>query len=448
MQTIENVLQIAVDIAWGVPLLVLLLGGGLVLTVRSRFLPFFGARHALDVLRGRYDRPDDPGQINHFQALATALSATIGLGNISGVAIAITQGGPGAVFWMWMAAIVGMATKFFSCTLAVMYRGRDSRGRIQGGPMYFIEEGLGRRFRALAILFSICGMIGCLGIFQSNQVAGILEATYGVEPAATGILCMVLVAAVSFGGITRIGKVAGRLVPLMCSLYLIGAVLVVIRNIELVPAVFGQIFHDAFNGTAAAGGAAGIAWIQVVKTGVKRAAFSNEAGLGTAPMAHGAAKTSEPVREGLVAMLGPFVDTIIVCSLTAFVILSTGLWRGGEGIQGVTLTVDAFESVLGGFGRLILVAMVVLFGFTTMVGNSYYGRKCFAYLFGAERARIYDAFYMGMLLVGATWSVSAVINLIDTAYALMALPNMIATLWMAPRVMAATRKYFKKMASP
>lgn len=444
MEAIEHALQIAVDLAWGPPLLILLLVGGLALTLYSRFLPFFGARHAVDVLRGRYDREDDPGQINHFQALATALSATIGLGNISGVAIAITQGGPGAVFWMWMAAIVGMATKFFSCTLAVMYRGRDSRGEVQGGPMYYIEEGLGRRFRALAILFSICGMIGCLGIFQSNQVAGILKATYGVRPEVTGLSCVLLVATVSLGGITRIGKVASRLVPAMCGLYLIGAMAIVLRHIDLVPAVFGQIFHDAFTGTAAVGGAAGITWIQVVKTGVKRAAFSNEAGLGTAPMAHGAAKTNEPVREGLVAMLGPFIDTIVVCSLTAFVILSTGLWRASEGVEGVTLTVNAFESVLGDAGRLILIVMVVLFGFTTMVGNSYYGRKCFAYLFGAERARLYDLFYMSMLMLGALGSVSAVINLIDTAYALMALPNMIAVLILAPRVMAATRDYFKK----
>ncbi len=445
MEAIEQILQIAVDIAWGPPLLILLLGGGLLLTVWSRFLPFFGIRHALDILRGRYDREDDPGQISHFQALATALSATVGLGNISGVAIAITQGGPGAVFWMWMAAIVGMGTKFFTCTLAVMYRGRDSRGDIQGGPMYYIEEGLGRRFRVLAILFSICGLIGCLGLFQANQVAGILQTTYNISPAATGIASMILVALVSFGGITRIGKVAGRLVPVMCGIYLVSAMAIVFTHLELVPVIFSQIFHDAFNGTAATGGAVGIAWSKVVQTGVKRAAFSNEAGLGTAPMAHGAAKTSEPVREGLVAMLGPFIDTVVICSLTAFVILSTGLWRGGGGVQGVTLTVDAFESVLGVTGRLILVTMVVLFGFTTMVGNSYYGRKCFAYLFGAERARIYDVFYMGMLFVGAVWSVGAVVNLIDTAYALMALPNMIATLVLAPRVMAATRVYFQKL---
>ncbi len=447
METIEHALQTAVDLAWGPPLLVLLLGGGLYLTLRSGFLPFFGARHALDVLRGRYDRPDDPGQINHFQALSTALSATIGLGNIGGVAIAITQGGPGAVFWMWMAAIVGMATKFFTCTLAVMYRGRDSAGELQGGPMYYIEEGLGKRFRALAILFSICGMIGCLGIFQSNQVAQILDATYGVAPAATGVASMGLVALVSFGGITRIGQVASRMVPAMCGIYLVSSLVILVRHVELVPAVFGQIFHDAFNGTAAVGGATGIAVAKVIQTGVKRAAFSNEAGLGTAPMAHGAAKTTEPVREGLVAMLGPFIDTVVICSLTAFVILSTGLWRAGEGVQGVTLTVDAFESVLGGAGRALLVVVAALFGFTTMVGNSYYGRKCFAYLFGAERARIYDVFYMAMLFLGAVWSVGAVINLIDTAYALMAFPNMIATLWLAPRVMAATRKYFRERKS-
>ncbi len=444
METAERFLQIAVDLAWGPPLLALLLLGGLYLTLLSRFMPFFGARHAIDVLRGRYDRQGDPGQISHFQALSTALSATIGLGNIGGVAIAITQGGPGAVFWMWMAAIVGMATKFFTCTLAVMYRGRDSAGKLQGGPMYYIEAGLGRRFRALAILFSICGMIGCLGMFQANQVAQILATTYRVEPAATGVACVTLVAMVSLGGIKRIGLVASRLVPAMCLLYMVAAVVIFARRFDLVGEVFAQIFHDAFTGTAAAGGAAGIAWSTVIRTGIKRAAFSNEAGLGTAAMAHGAAKTTEPVREGLVAMLGPFIDTIVVCSLTAFVILQTGLWRGAEGVQGVSLTVAAFESVLGDAGRLLLVAIAALFGFTTMVGTSYYGRKCFSYLFGAEKSRIYDVFYMAMLLAGALWSVSAVVNLIDTAYALMALPNMIATLWLAPRVMTAAREYFSE----
>ncbi|RMH22096.1 MAG: sodium:alanine symporter family protein [Acidobacteria bacterium] len=447
MDGIERALALAVGWAWGPPLVVLLLGGGAYLTLRSRFLPFFAARHAFDVVRGRYDKPDDPGHISHFQALSTALASTIGLGNIGGVAIAITQGGPGAVFWMWMAAVVGMATKFFTCTLAVMYRGRDSLGELRGGPMYYIEVGLGRRFRLLAIFFSIFGLIGCLSIFQTNQVAGILRQTYGVDPWVTGWVSLALVAVVSLGGVARIGKVASRLVPGMCLLYLGGALLVMVTNLDQVPVVLGQIFHDAFTGTAAAGGAAGIAWATVVQTGVKRAAFSNEAGIGTAPLAHGAAKTREPVREGLVAMLGPFVDTIVVCSLTAFVILSTGLWREREaGVEGVTLTVRAFETALGPAGRLLLVAAALLFGLSTMIGYAYYGRTCFGYLFGARLARLYDVFYLAMLVVGAVWSVSSVVNLIDTAFAMMALPNMIATLLLAPRVISATRDYFERMS--
>jgi AGCS family alanine or glycine:cation symporter len=442
IEAVDRALAAAVGVAWGFPLVVLLLGGGLYLTIRSGFLPFFWARHAFDILRGRYDRADDPGQITHFQALSTALSSTIGLGNIGGVAIAITQGGPGAVFWMWMAALVGMATKFFTCTLAVLYRGEDSLGQVQGGPMYYIEAGLGRRFRVLAILFSIFGLIGCLSIFQTNQVANILAETYTVPKWATGVVFVVLTALVIVGGITRIGKVASRLVPTMCVLYLLGSAVVVVTHLELVPSILAQIFHDAFTGTAAAGGASGIAWATVIQTGIKRAVFSNEAGLGTAPMAHGAAKTREPVREGLVAMVGPFIDTIVVCSMTAFVILSTGLWRETEGVAGVTLTVRAFESALGGSGRLLLVTAAMLFGFSTMIGYSYYGRKCFAYLFGAERAKVYDVFYLAMLFLGSVWSVGAVINLIDTAYALMAVPNMIATLWLAPKVMTATRDYF------
>lgn len=443
METFNHFLNVLVGYAWGPPLLLLLVIGGLYLTVLSRFLPFFGARHALDILRGKFDKKTDPGELSHFQALTTALSSTIGLGNIGGVAIAITQGGPGAVFWMWLAALVGMATKFFTCTLAVMYRGKDSLGELQGGPMYTIELGLGRRFRPLGLFFSACGLIGCLGIFQANQVAGILEQTYEVPRAATGLFCLVLVALVSLGGVKRVGQAASRLVPSMCVLYLLGAAMIIFRNYEQIPVVFGQIFHDAFTGTAAAGGAAGIAWQEVIRTGIKRAAFSNEAGLGTAPLAHGAAKTSEPVREGLVAMLGPFIDTIIICSITAFVILSTGLWRETENVEGVTLTVRAFESVLGEPGKVLLVVVALLFGCSTMIGYSYYGRKCFSYLAGAQYGRVYDLFYLGTLYLGAVWSVSTVINLIDISFAFMAWPNMIATLILAPKVMVAARKYFR-----
>ena len=442
-ERLDHILSVAVDYAWGTPLLILLVGGGFLLTLYSRLLPFVGVRHAVEILRGKYDREGDPGDISHFQALSTHLAATVGLGNIGGVAIAITQGGPGAVFWMWVSALVGMGTKFFTCTLAVMYRGEDSLGRIQGGPMYYIEMGLGKRFKFLAVFFSICGMIGCLALFQANQVAEILAQNYAIERWQTGLGASFLVGVVVLGGVKRIARVASRLVPAMCSVYLLASAVVVVSHYSLIPQIFTQIFHDAFTGTAAAGGVAGISFMTVVQTGIKRAAFSNEAGTGTAPMAHGAAKTTEPVREGLVAMMGPFIDTIVVCSLTAFVILSTGNWRI-QGIQGVSLTSQAFEASMGDWGKLVLVVVVLLFGITTMFGYSYYGKKCFSYLFGAEWGRIYDVFYLIMLFMGAVWSASMVVNLVDTAFALMALPNMIAALMLAPRVMAAARDYFAR----
>ena len=441
MQTLDEVLSLAVEYAWGIPLLILLMGGGFVLTLYSRFLPFRGVHHAMQIVQGKFDSKEDPGDISHFQALSTHLSSTVGMGNIGGVAIAITQGGPGAVLWMWLAAVVGMATKFFTCTLSVMYRGKDSLGHVQGGPMYYIEEGLGKRFRFLAIFFSVCGTVGCLAMFQTNQVAEILVEAYDIKPWISGLVATSLGAVVVMGGLERIARVATRLVPTMCLLYLGGGAFVIISNYTLISTIFGQIFHDAFNGTAAAGGVAGISFSAVLQTGIKRAAFSNEAGIGTAPMAHGAAKTSEPVREGLVAMIGPFIDTIVMCSLTAFVILASGNWRV-QGVKGVSLTTQAFETSMGDIGKFMLVLIVTLFGLSTMFGYSYYGKKCFNYLFGAEYGRLYDCFFLIMLFVGAVWSARMVINLLDTAFALMALPNMIAALLLAPRVMRKTRAYF------
>ncbi len=447
MQTLDQVLLVAVDLAWGWPLIILLVGGGLYLSLRAGFLPLTRLPHAFDLLRGKFDDDRAPGQISHFQALSTALSSTIGLGNIGGVAIAITQGGPGAVFWMWVTAGVGMATKYFTCTLAVMYRGEDSQGQLQGGPMYFIEHGLGRNWRALSILFSICGMVGCLAMFQTNQMAEILRTSFDVPNWITGAVCTAFVITIIAGGLQRIAKVASRVVPAMCVIYLLFVLTICIKNAAALPGLFGQIISDAFTGTAAAGGAAGIAVREVIQTGVKRAAFSNEAGIGTAPMAHGAAKTREPVREGLVAMLGPFIDTIVVCTLTALTILSVGDWRNGGDIGGVSLTVAAFESQLGIVGKGGLILIVLLFGLTTMVGYSYYGRKCFSYLFGAENARIYDGIYIVMLFAGSIWALDIVINLLDTAFALMAFPTMLATLILAPRVLAATKDYFERMNS-
>lgn len=443
MDTVAEFLSVFVEIAWGLPLVVLLVGGGLGLLIYARFLPLRGFPHSLRILRGDFDSEDEPGQISHAQALSTALASTIGVGNIGGVAVAITQGGAGAVFWMWLAAVVGMATKFFTCTLAILYRGKDSEGNLQGGPMYYIEEGLGRRFRPLAVFFAVFGMIGCLPMFQSNQMAEILFEAYEVPSWLTGLGAVGVVMAVAWGGIVRIGQVASRLVPTMCMLYLGGCLFVLFREFDQVPAVFSSIVHEAFNGRAAAGGAAGMGVIAVMQIGVRRAAFSNEAGIGTAPMAHGAARTSEPVREGLIAMLGPFIDTLVVCSLTAFVILASGLGTT-SGVQGVSLTARAFIAAMGPIGGVLLTSSVVLFGVSTIIGYSYYGRKCFGYLFGAEKARRYDWLYLIGTFIGAVWSAQAVVDLVDSAFAMMALPNMLATLLLAPRVMAATRDYFAR----
>jgi alanine or glycine:cation symporter, AGCS family len=447
MELFDRILASAVNLAWGFPLILLLVGGGSILLAYSRFIPFLGLPHAVQILRGKYDRADDPGQITHLQALSTALAATVGMGNIGGVAIAITQGGPGALFWMWIAALVGMATKFFCCTLAVMYRGKDSAGTIQGGPMYYMEVGLGPRFKPLAVFFSLCGTVGCLALFQANQLAEVVESNYGVSRSATGLVAALLVAIVILGGVTRIARVATALVPSMCLLYLVAVLYILWLNLDSVPHVFVQIFHDAFTGTAAAGAATGIGVLAVIQTGIKRAAFSNEAGIGTAPMAHGAARTKEPVREGLVAMMGPAVDTLVICTMTALVVLVSGHWQDATRIQGVALTAQAFNAAMGDAGRFLLTLIVLCFALSTMFGYSYYGKKCFSYLFGVERSRAYDWFYLATIWVGSIWTAAMVVNLIDTAFALMAFPNMLAVLMLSPRVMAATRSYLSRRKS-
>jgi len=433
----------AVDLAWGPPLVVLLIGAGLYFTIISRFLPFRALRHSYDILRGKYDHERDPGEITHFQALTSALSATIGMGNISGVAIAITLGGPGAVFWMWVAGAVGMATKFFTCTLAVMYRKKDENGIDQGGPMYYLEVGLGRAFKPLAVMFSVFGMIGCLAMFQSNQLASLLDAHWGVNPWITGILSMIFVGVVILGGIVRVGQVTSKIVPAMVIIYFIAAVLVIVLSHRSIPGLFASIFTHAFGSSAVVGGAAGVAFKQVIITGVKRAAFSNEAGIGTAPVAHGAAKTTEPVREGLVAMVGPFFDTHIVCTLTALVILSAGgTALGGDG---VVMTVNAFQHTLGGLGKTVLILVITLFSVSTMISYSYYSLKCSRYLFGTRFGQYYIYVYLASILVAALWSQDTVVNMLDTAFAMMAFPTLIGALMLSPKVMEALRDYYRRM---
>ncbi len=452
MTALENFLVNFSDYAWGTPLLVLLLGGGLFFTVYSRFVPFRYLKHSIDVLRGKYDNPDDPGEISHFEALSSAIAATVGMGNIGGVAIAITTGGPGALFWMWISAFLGMATKFFSCTLAILYRGHDSEGNIQGGPMYFIEEGLGKKWKPMAVFFCIAGLIGPLPIFQANQLTQIFrdvvlipnniiqEETFAVN-LICGLVITAIVSLVIFGGIKRIASVASKMVPGMVVIYVVSVLYILFAHIQDIPACFALILGDAFTGDAIVGGVVG----SVIVIGSKRAAFSNEAGIGTAPMVHGAAKTKEPVQEGLVAMLGPFIDTIIVCTMTALAILITNVWQTTEA-DGVTLTVRAFNSVIPyNLGGYLLVISVFTFSFSSLFTLSYYGTKCFSYLVGARYAHYFNYFYALSIILGAVASIGAVISLVDGMYALMAYPNMIACLLLAPKVKQAANDYFGRL---
>lgn len=437
---------------WGMPLVYLLVGGGLFFMIYSRFAPFKYLKHALDILRGKYDDPDDPGDISHFEALSSALAATVGMGNISGVAVAIFMGGPGALFWMWVSAFVGMATKFFTCTLSILYRGEDSAGDIQGGPMYFITEGLGKKWKPLAMLFAVAGMFGPLPIFQANQLTQILRDTIYIPQGwvtanahmggdlITGIVLVVIVSVVIFGGITRIGKVASRLVPSMVVIYVSCVLVILAIHIEEIPYYLSLIVTDAFSGKSVMGGAVG----SLIVIGIQRGVFSNEAGLGTEALAHGAAKTKEPVREGLVAMLGPAIDTIITCTMTALAILVTGVWKSTEA-NGVTLTLNAFNEALPEFGTYLLIICVLCFSISSMLTYSYYGTKCLGYLIGAERQHWYNYFYVVSIIFGAVASIGAVIDLIDGMFALMAIPTMISTILLAPKVKEAAQSYFSRV---
>lgn len=453
-ERIEQLVVTFADAAWGPWLLVLLTGGGLFLTLFSRFVVFGYFKHALDIVRGKFNDPNDPGDITHFQALTSALAATIGMGNISGVAVAIATGGPGAVFWMWVSAFVGITTKFFTCTLSIMFRGKDSLGRPQGGPMYVIVEGLGRRWWPLAAFFCICGLVGCLPLFQVNQLVqlvrdliftpmGVVGENHFWFDFIVGLVLVGLVSLVIFGGITRIGEVASRLVPSMVLLYMACSLWIIGVNYTEIPGYIALIISDAFSGQAVAGGALGT----VIITGIRRAAFSNEAGIGTESMAHGAARTNEPVREGLVATFEPIVDTLIVCTCTALVILMTGVWQTTSD-NGVTLTANAFESAMPGFGTIMLIVCVICFSTSTIFTYSYYGTKCMGFLIGAERQHLYNYAYVGIIVAAAVASLDAAVSLIDGTFALMAIPTMVSTLLLAPRVTRAMREYTGRYHPP
>ncbi len=444
----ELIIKIS-DGIWGTPILILLLGGGFYFLIYSRLAPIRYIGHAIQILTGKYDNPNEPGQLRHYQALSTALAGTVGMGNVSGVAVAITMGGPGAIFWMWISALLGVSTKFFTCSLAVMFRGKDSAGEIQGGPMYFITEGLGKNWKPVAIFFSIMGMIGVSPLFQANQLTQMIRdvvlipnnftASFQTD-LITGIVISILVGIVVIGGIKRIGNVTGRVVPLMIIVYTVTVLYIIFSNVtEIIPA-FKTILHDAFTGDAVLGGSLGA----IIVVGVRRAAFSNEAGLGTAPMAHGAAKTSEPIREGLVAMLGPIIDTIVVCTMTALAIIITNTWIDSSA-DGITLTAQAFDSAIPFFGKYILAICVVFFSMSTMFAFPYYGVKCLGFVAGAKYQNIYNYIFVAIIIVGAVSNLRYVIGLIDISFALMAFPTVITTILLSPHVRRASKEYFTRL---
>jgi AGCS family alanine or glycine:cation symporter len=428
----------------------LVIGGGIFFLFYSKLTPFRYFKHAFDILVGKYDDPNDDGQISHFQALSTALSSTVGIGNIAGVAVAISLGGPGALFWMWISAIVGMATKFFTCSLGIMFRGRDSDGELQGGPMYVIEQGMGKKFKFLSYWFSIAGLVGCLSLLQVNQLTQILsDQLIKTNPniASTipldltiGIIIALIVSVVIFGGLQRIADVASRIVPFMVLIYLSAGLFIVFTNIELVPSIFNLIISSAFNGSSVAGGFVGTA--VVISQGFRRAAFSNEAGMGTEVMAIGASKNNEPIRSGLVAMIGPVIDTIIVCTITGIVILLSGDWMTGE-FSGVSLTQKSFANHLGVVGDFILIFSVATFALSTMFGYSYYGCKCASYLFGTGSKVYYRIFYVITLVLGSVLSLDLAVNIVDAMFALMAFPTMISAIYLSPHIKKEAKRYFE-----
>ncbi len=445
MPQLEHVAEVFVNLVWGTPLVVLLLGGGLFFAFFSRGLPYRHFGHAVGIMLGRHDTPGEPGELSHGQALAAALSGTMGLGNIAGVALAIVAGGPGAVFWMWVSAIVGVATKFFTCSLGVMYRGRDSLGQLQGGPMYIIREALPKAFYPLAILFSLAGLIGTLPMFQANQLTALIGDTVfrGDLPVWGGpvIGCVIasVVAGVIFGGLPRVAAVAVAALPGMVAVYMLMTLFVIIGNLGAVPGILASIVTEAFSPQAVGGGFVGVMLI-----GISRGAFSNEAGVGTEVMAHGAARTNEPVREGLVAMLGPIIDTLIVCTCTAIVILLTGAWQTPGDLSGITLTANAFVGQMGSVALIPLAFVALVLSTTTMFTGWYYGAKCFGFLIGAQWQHHFRWIFVATVVFGASVSIDVVFNIISGCYGLMAIPTMVSTLLLAPRVMAAAREYFAR----
>ena len=445
----------------GVPLIVLiLLLGGIYYSFFFGWLSLRGMRHSIDIIRGRYDNPDDPGEISHFQALTSALSATVGLGNIAGVAIAVSLGGPGAIFWMIITAFFGMSSKLASCTLAIMYRKIHPDGHISGGPMYYLENGLGsiglREFgRTLAVIFAFLTVGGSFGggnMFQANQtleILGTISPFFKTYNWVVGIVLAFLVALVIIGGIRRIGSVTSRVVPVMCLLYVGTSMVIILSHITRVPELIGTIIDQAFSPRALYGG-----FIGVMVTGIKRAAFSNEAGLGSAAFAHAAAKTDEPAREGMVAMIGPFIDTVVICLMTGLVCLITGVYADPEFLSlaqqgkpvGAAMTAAAFDTFIPG-ARYVLAVAVVLFAYSTMISWSYYGERAWEYLFGDGSTMLYRVIFVFFVFIGAVTALDNVLGFSDMMILGMAFPNILGGIILSPQIKATLDEYWDRLKS-
>ena len=427
---------------WGPPLLILLVGTGIYLTIRLGLLQVARLPKAFQLI---FTKDKGHGDVSSFAALCTALAATVGTGNIIGVATAIKVGGPGALFWMWMAAFFGMATKYAEGLLAIKYRSKDANGAVAGGPMHYILLGMGEKWRPLAIFFALAGvLVALLGIGTFTQVNSITESiqnTAQVEPAITALLLSIFVGIAVCGGLKSISKVSTAVVPFMAIVYILGTLTVILFNIEKIPATLALIFTSAFSPAAAVGGFAGASIRMAIQNGVARGVFSNESGLGSAPIAAAAAKTNEPVEQGLISMTGTFIDTLIICTLTGLTILVTGVWSGD--LNGVALTQSAFSTVFSYFGPSLLTIFLVLFAFTTILGWNYYGERCFEFLFGVRFIWLYRVVFVVMVLLGGFIELDMVWIIADIVNALMALPNLIALLVLSPVVIAETKQYFK-----
>lgn len=447
LEIVKNILNLMNNLVWGPPLLILLVGTGIYFTVKLGFLQITKLPLAFKYLFSKdEDQVKGDGDISSFAALCTALSATIGTGNIVGVATAVGTGGPGAILWMWIAAFVGMATKYAEGFLAIKYRECDENGQMCGGPMYYIEKGTGNKL--LAKLFAFFGLaVALLGIGTFGQVKSISDAVtkgFNIPPQITATVITVLVAAVTLGGIQRISKVAEKIVPFMASLYIIGALLILICYFKEIPEAILLIVSSAFNPQAALGGAAGITIKTVIQRGIGRGIFSNEAGLGSAPIAAAAAKTKSPVKQGLISMIGTFIDTILICTMTGLALVLTRAFNSG--LEGVAMTTAAFETAfpIAGIGKFIVNIGLIFFAFTTIIGWNYYGEKCLQYLAGIKSIKLYKIVFISFVAVGPFLSLDTVFVIADIVNGLMALPNLVGLIALRKVVISETEEFFAK----